>query len=765
MLRDAMRNNDRKALWVLLLPALLFLPPALMNLLPWFMDIAAYFFPLRAAMARQLAAGHLPLWTPSICAGVPLLANPQLGFFYPANWLFFLVPRAGMMTFLFGVHMFLGGWGTYLWLRERRFMHGPALASALLAEVSGAMWAHLAFGSYLFTMALFPWFMFCFERFRNRGEPRCFAGMAMILALQLFSGSPQVVYYSSILYFDWALLRLFSRKYFHRELRALGAMLLAMFIGTALAAVQLWPARDLVMETTRMGDLPLQIIRRGSLNFARTLEAFLGNNALPQDTGDAAYIGAAGFLFLLLGFLASQRKRRILDVILFLRLMIIGIWPISGYLATYLPGYARFHDPRRVLALAPFVAAPLICRGLTSIRLSRPLRRAGKALYVFLAGSAVLWLWQGGENSFQLHPALGWIPNVNLGMSKILSAILLAAFFLFMIRSWKRRRLWWGIAVGIMIIEVLNYSFCRLDTKFIPEKRVRPPQAAALRRDQARNVFPRIIAFDASGHYSYNYTRPDFADTWMPNLAAFHGVSDFQGYEPLRSRRYTHLLTLVNEPSGLLYPSHFGLVRGLDSPLLETAGVTHGIEIPTSFRDTWDRLPPDDGGETRVFRLKRPGFLFVFETLPFIARSREEAAGMLRSQARREKVRISPRPVIEHYTPQPILGYGGAGDAEIRVLEYREGRARLEIDTSSGGYLVFRETWFPDWRVFLDGEEAENLNADIAFQAAWVPEGRHEVVWEYRPASLRRGAVVSLLALLLLVFTCSAMRRRQRMKQ
>ena len=51
MLRDAMRNNDRKALWVLLLPALLFLPPALMNLLPWFMDIAAYFFPLRAAMA------------------------------------------------------------------------------------------------------------------------------------------------------------------------------------------------------------------------------------------------------------------------------------------------------------------------------------------------------------------------------------------------------------------------------------------------------------------------------------------------------------------------------------------------------------------------------------------------------------------------------------------------------------------------------------------------------------------------------------------
>ena len=50
-------------------------------------DTYAYFYPYWDARNGAFRAGELPLWTPDIFMGAPLLANPQLGTFYPPNWL------------------------------------------------------------------------------------------------------------------------------------------------------------------------------------------------------------------------------------------------------------------------------------------------------------------------------------------------------------------------------------------------------------------------------------------------------------------------------------------------------------------------------------------------------------------------------------------------------------------------------------------------------------------------------------------------------
>src|SRR6201997_2599772 len=43
-----------------------------------------------AYLARELAAGPLPLWAPSRFAGVPFAADISVGTFYPPNWLYAL---------------------------------------------------------------------------------------------------------------------------------------------------------------------------------------------------------------------------------------------------------------------------------------------------------------------------------------------------------------------------------------------------------------------------------------------------------------------------------------------------------------------------------------------------------------------------------------------------------------------------------------------------------------------------------------------------
>src|SRR5688572_21324168 len=50
-------------------------------------DTYHYFYPYWDARNEALRAGELPLWTPDIFMGAPLLADPQIGSFYPPNWL------------------------------------------------------------------------------------------------------------------------------------------------------------------------------------------------------------------------------------------------------------------------------------------------------------------------------------------------------------------------------------------------------------------------------------------------------------------------------------------------------------------------------------------------------------------------------------------------------------------------------------------------------------------------------------------------------
>ncbi len=63
------------------------------------------------------------------------------------------------------------------------------------------------------------------------------------------------------------------------------------------------------------------------------------------------------------------------------------------------------------------------------------------------------------------------------------------------------------------------------------------------------------------------------------------------------------------------------------------------------------------------------------------------------------------------------------------------------------GFLFLADEYFPGWRVLVDGREEEILRANYTFRLVEVPRGESEVVFLYRPASLRIGAAVSLLSL------------------
>ena len=95
-------------------------------------DAFAYSYPLRHAAWEMIRQGQLPLWTPHVLSGYPLLSMAQLGLGYPLTWsyLFLDAPRAEQFYIL--APFLLAPAFTYAYLREL----GRSRTAALLAGLS-----------------------------------------------------------------------------------------------------------------------------------------------------------------------------------------------------------------------------------------------------------------------------------------------------------------------------------------------------------------------------------------------------------------------------------------------------------------------------------------------------------------------------------------------------------------------------------------------------------------------------------------------------
>jgi hypothetical protein len=94
------------------------------------------------------------------------------------------------------------------------------------------------------------------------------------------------------------------------------------------------------------------------------------------------------------------------------------------------------------------------------------------------------------------------------------------------------------------------------------------------------------------------------------------------------------------------------------------------------------------------------------------------------------------------------------------IASYAAERVVVRADAAEPRVLVLTDSFFPGWRATVDGVEVPILRANYLFRAVVVPAGTHEVVFEYRPASFRAGAVITGISSLLIAGVAVALCRR-----
>ena len=342
-------------------------------------DTLEYFYPYWDARNAAFRDGRLPLWTPDLFLGAPLLANPQIGVYYPFNWLTapFRAPTAVSISIL--LHSALAAAGA-CWLYREAVGKSwlPALAAGVVYAFSGYLGAHVEQINQLQGLAWMPLLFALLQRALSSERPaRAVLLLAIAWTMQIFSGHTQTVFISGVGLSVYALALAAGNRDLRGRREDLRRALLILGCGfgiaLALALPQLLPSLELLRLSNRSGGLDL-----GSATAFSLPASMLGRALLPSYDGQpfSEYIGYIGVIGLGLALWAAlsrplaDRRRWI-----WLLLAAVGLGLALGrynplyWLLAELPPFNLFRAPARFLSLFTLGAAMLAGLGIESLAL------------------------------------------------------------------------------------------------------------------------------------------------------------------------------------------------------------------------------------------------------------------------------------------------------------------------------------------------------------------------------------------------------------
>jgi hypothetical protein len=358
-------------------------------------DAFSYFYPYWEVRSEAFRAGQLPLWSPDLFMGVPLLADPQIGTYYPPNWAVtpLAVPDAVRVSIL--AHVMFAAFGAY-WLFRRTQQNSSrwaALVAGVLYGGGGFIGAHVEQINQLQGLAWMPWLFGLLHGtlaawLEQRQWHRRIRGLLALLilagalAIQVYSGHTQTVFMSGVGLGLYALVYgLFSQgQRLHpptRFVRMGGAVVLlgtAVIIAVLLALPQLLPSMELTGLSIR-GGRGFTAPQATAFSLPPT---YLGRTLLPSYDGllFGEYIGTVGVIglgLMLWGLFAPDTREWRRQRWAWLVVAGIGLFFAAGrynplyYTISEWPGFNLFRVPARWMALFSIGSAMLAGLGVQAL--------------------------------------------------------------------------------------------------------------------------------------------------------------------------------------------------------------------------------------------------------------------------------------------------------------------------------------------------------------------------------------------------------------
>jgi hypothetical protein len=716
--------------------------------------------------------------------GAPLLANYQSALLYPPNWFLLLLYEFGgtpMLawgeTLIIAFHLIWAGTGMALLARRLGLNPLAQAVCGLSYGLSGYMVARSSFLSINAAASWVPWVMLAIlattdEPMDRKRTVFSFIPIPLTLAIcfQLLAGHAQTTWYTLLLsiiwagYWGWHCAREADLTGHWRSLfGAIGRYAIACLIASLLAAIQLLPTGEYLIQSQREGGLDMDFALTYSFSPWRlvTLLApdFYGNPRTGNFWGyatyweDAIYIGLPSIL-LALGALFFVRwhppqpdheghfttiqpsLKNLLTAVIFMSLLLaLGKnTPVYPWLYQNIPTFDMFQAPARFTLWAEF--ALVLLAGFGVQRWQQP---RGRGLY---------WSRLGLAGALAMIPATLLTPifapqaNPTAIKATVLAGIWASGVGILNLTApakpeRKASGVWAWAVILILLADLLIAHYNLLPPGDSNLYRSPSPALQELRQslgnhrlyigadDEYEIKFKRFFRFDTfnTGEDWLNIRRVS-----VPNTNLLDGLASANNFDPLVPSRYARWMESLEAADLSIRQRLFEL---MDVSLVERPDPSQSSGVDFSPTHTGKRIR--------------------WAPCAAYAKNGEEAWQLL--QMGTEKAGYFDRYVIlegMHAVSSPPCSEESLPEEAIQILQETSTSMVIELNTPLDGWLVVSDVWYPGWRAAVDGEATPVLRANFLFRAVSLPAGEHQVVFEYHPSSFTLGATLSVIAWLAL---------------
>ncbi len=784
----------------------LFREPLFTSALFFYRDICNYTYPTTSLIRELCRHGSLPYWNPYLNYGQPVLANPNLLFFYPSTLLILLAPFDLAYTLHYVLHFALAGIGTYLLARVWGQSYRAAFFAAFIFVFSGPV---LSLGNFYNTTACcawIPWALLATDRALETRRLRSWVLLVVVFALQWLAAEPLTMMATFGLSFAYAFYRCGTRDrlWSKPNIRMLiiygligGGMLL-------LCAVQLLPALDMLNHSHRGNGLSFHEATTWSVSPLAFLEILMPNFAgsvlagpagwywLIADENDpyniSNFLGFVPVFFALAGWaMGSDRRRNFVAAAAgTLLLLSLGhftpVWALARLL---LPPLAVVRFPVKLLVHVIILVAILAGWGLDALcGATSPWKASWKRLtlplLIFLGCTVlalgVAWLAPGiikaPEN--YVFPRLGRIPfNLDTVPDYLVTKLRLelpglAGFCLgglMLITGLGQGRKWArpGLYAFAVLAMVQLFMVNREANPTVPKSfyTYRPPVLGEFKAP------PETYRFLSLGRTLQSSDAPSLQSyVNFQLLPGAPGVSELaQGEFQSRLQLYTGSMYYQVEGSINLDPE-----RSVPPFLYDTKVYLNRLTSDSvPFNCLLGRInvkyiirpAPAENSVTRIIGSVANGSPLpnpLYEDLCFAPRTYVAGNSLFLTDSDQTLDHLaSPdfdalHTVILAAPPgssPAVSGAGPAGQVEIAQRDLNSITLRAQLERPA--YVLLLDRYDPNWQATLDGRPAPVIRANQIFRAVFATQGEHIIKFHYRQNGLKAGLFVSLGTFLVLL--------------
>ncbi len=669
-------------------------------------------------LSENLKNYKFPLWTNKIGNGVPIFAEGQIGTFNIFNLLifyFFSLPTA--FSFLYLAIFLFNSIGTYLLGKSLNFSFLQRIFLTTTYTFSGFIIVQMTHTNLLLALSYLPWLLFFILEYLKTEKPEFLIIFSIFLSQQIFAGHLQTTFITLFFIFSFIFFKLFLEK--KLRFKPIIFIISAVIVGIIASSIQILPTLELKNVDYLRKNLTFEDITKFRFLYSdlkNFFNPYLSGNPrngkytyLISEENDfhffwenTGYVGLTAlilFIYFLINLIKIKNKRkRDLSILAFIFPFLISFLLLFGkasplyFIFTIFP-FNLFRVPSRFLMLVSLIIIIFATYSLKSIS-------------------------QKVQNNY---------------LKKILIITLISISFFDL---------------------YLNFSDYHLfinkeDLFSLPKSKTTIKDAKIYTYRNAHfghwNYYLTNLGWQNAEPYLY------FRNYLLSNSNLMFDTKSLNTNMEMLPSRLVWNLKLIDE--GILGKKNYELASTpfVDN-FLDIYSITHFI--------TSQKMTNTDLELQEVIRERNLPPIYIYQNKNVLPEFRiidnaiytETIKNLIIKVNNKEfdpskTTTLEKKELINEVSNKKVL------EAKYEILEKKDKYIKMKTKSNKKAFLIYNNSFYPNWKAFINGEETEIYPANINQKMIILPKGEKIVEFKYLPQSFYKGTKITLITHLVLILT------------